>query len=214
MTRRTEALIFDFGGVFTDSPFAAVRHFGAELGAGAEEITEIVFGSYRHDGDHPWHRLERGEISLELARELIRDIGRARSFDVDVYQLFARMAGNGAGSSARQSLVDKVRLLRAAGYRTGMITNNVREFGQGWRSLIPVDELFEFVIDSSEVGVRKPDRRIYELALAELGGIAAERCVYLDDYPANLDSARELGMRCVHVGADVDAAITELERLI
>ena len=124
------------------------------------------------------------------------------------------MADNGAGAGARAALVETVRGLRGTGYRTGIITNNVREFGDGWRALIPVDELFEFVVDSSHVGVRKPDPRIFALALEELGRPDPARCVFLDDHPANVAAARALGMLAIHVGADPAVTIGEIERLL
>jgi len=206
-----KAVLFDFGGVFTDSPFHVVHAFGEELGVGAGPVTEIVFGSYEHDGDHPWHRLERGEISMEQAREDILALGEARSVRVDIYELFARMAGNNAGTDSRQPLVDRVRALRREGYGTGIITNNVREFGDGWRGLLPVDELFDFVVDSSSVGVRKPDPRIFELALGQLQDTAPAEVVFLDDYPANVEAARQLGLQGILVGADLAAVIAELD---
>ena len=214
MTRRIEAFLFDFGGVFTDSPFGAVEDFGRSIGADPRGVSAIVFGSYEHDGEHPWHRLERGEIGLEAAREPILALGRERGLDIDIYRLFARMADNGAGAGARAALVETVRGLRGTGYRTGIITNNVREFGDGWRALIPVDELFEFVVDSSHVGVRKPDPRIFALALEELGRPDPARCVFLDDHPANVAAARALGMLAIHVGADPAVTIGEIERLL
>ena len=73
-----EAVIWDFGGVFTDSPFHAVHAVGEALGIRAGEVTAIVFGSYENDGDHPWHQLERGEITLENAREQILALGQER----------------------------------------------------------------------------------------------------------------------------------------
>ena len=214
MRRRIEAFLFDFGGVFTDSPFAAVEDFGRTIGADPNRVSTIVFGSYENDGEHPWHRLERGEIALEAARECILALGRERGLEVDIYQLFARMAGNGAGAGARDALVETVRGLRDAGYRTGIITNNVREFGDGWRALIPVEELFEFVVDSSHVGVRKPDRRIFDLALEQLGRPDPARCVFLDDHPANVAAAQALGMLAIHVGPDPAATVEAIERLL
>ena len=92
MRRRIDAFLFDFGGVFTDSPFTAVEDFGRALDADPRTVATVVFGSYEHDGEHPWHRLERGEIGLEAAREQILGIGRERGIEVDIYQLFARMA--------------------------------------------------------------------------------------------------------------------------
>jgi putative hydrolase of the HAD superfamily len=214
MRRRIAAVLFDFGGVFTDSPFHAVDAYGAELGIGAREVTGIVFGSYEQDGDHPWHKLERGEITLDSAREQILVLGRERGLCVDIYELFARMAGNNAGADARQPLVDRVRSLRDEGYATGIITNNVREFGDGWRGLLPVDELFDFVVDSSSAGVRKPDPRIFQIALGHLDGVSPEEIVFLDDYPANVEAARALGLHSLLVGSDLQATIRELDALL
>jgi epoxide hydrolase-like predicted phosphatase len=97
-----------------------------------------------------------------------------------------------------------------------MITNNVKEFGDGWRSLVPVpvDELFHFIIDSSAVGVRKPDSRIYELALKELPGIDPRQALFLDDYLANIHSARSLGLQTIHVNADPVQTVENLDRLL
>jgi len=214
MPEAVKAVLFDFGGVFTDSPFHVVHAFGEELGVSPQVITGIVFGSYEHDGDHPWHRLERGEISLESAREEILQLGQASDLHVDVYDLFARMAGNNAGVDQRKPLVDCARSLKQAGYRTGIVTNNVKEFGDGWRALIPVDELFEFVVDSSSVGVRKPDSRIFEIALVHLGELAPHEVVFLDDYQANVDAARSLGLQALTVGPDLLAVIAELDELL
>jgi putative hydrolase of the HAD superfamily len=214
MPEKIRAVLFDFGGVFTDSPFHAVHAFGDELGIAAQEVTGIVFGSYEQDGEHPWHRLERGEITLESARDQILQLGLERDVRVDIYELFAKMAGNNAGADARQPLVERVRLLKGAGYVTGIVTNNVMEFGDGWRALIPVDELFDFVVDSSSVGVRKPDPRIFEIALQRLHGIAPAEVVFLDDYQANVDAARALGLQAITVGSDLRATIGELDALL
>jgi epoxide hydrolase-like predicted phosphatase len=214
MPGAVKAVLFDFGGVFTDSPFHAVNAFGEELGVGPDVVTRIVFGSYEHDGDHPWHQLERGEITLENSREQILLLGKERDLHIDIYELFARMAGNNGGAQQRQPLVERVRALKQAGYPTGIITNNVKEFGAGWRAMIPVDELFDFVVDSSSAGVRKPDPRIFEMALAQLAGIAPQEVVFLDDYQANVDAARALGWQGITVGPDLAVVIAELDDLL
>jgi len=214
MATDIQAVLFDFGGVFTDSPFHAVHAFGEELGLGPAEVTEIVFGSYEQDGDHPWHRLERGEIALESAREAVLALGEARNLNVDIYELFGRMAGNNAGAGQRQPLVDRVRRLKEQGYRRGIVTNNVKEFGEGWRSLIPVDELFDFVVDSSHAGVRKPDPAIFEIALSRLPDLEPGQVLFLDDYSANVSAARAMGMQTITVGTDLPAVIAELDALV
>ena len=107
-------------------------------------------------------------VDPAAVREAILALGGKRDVPVDIYELFMRMADNNAGADQRQSLVDRVRLLKQEGYGTGIVTNNVKEFGDGWRALIPVEELFDFVVDSSHAGVRKPDPRIFECALQAL----------------------------------------------
>ncbi len=208
-----KAVVFDFGGVFTDSPFTAVVEFGAELGLDPRRVTDIVFGAYENDGDHPWHQLERGEISLDTARVLIMERGRSEGHEVDIFGLFAKMAANNAGADQRRPLVEMVEKLRSRGLITGIVTNNVKEFGDGWRGLIPVDELFDWVIDSSNVGVRKPDPQIFMLALEQLNGLQAEEVLFLDDYTANLDAAGQLGINTLLVDTDIDAVIASLEKL-
>ena len=158
MTRAMDAVLFDFGGVFTDSPFAAVDAFGVELGVGPPRLREIMFGSYDRDTDHPWHRLERGEITLLDARERIVQLGAREGVEFDPIDVLRRMSG---GGGARQLVVDCVEELRREGYLTAIVTNNVIEFREAWTRLIPVENLFDLVIDSSQEGVRKPDRAIY-----------------------------------------------------
>ncbi len=205
------AILFDFGGVFTDSPFDAAEALGTELGAEPGRVLEIVFGPYHEDTDHPWHRLERGEIPLVEAREAILALGRAEGIDADPFRLFARM---GRGDGARAPMVERARLLLAAGYRTALVTNNAHEFRDAWRRLVPADELFEVIVDSSEVGMRKPDPRIFELTLERLGGIGPGEVLFLDDAASNVAAAERLGIRSVLVRPDLGDALAALDALL
>ena len=209
--QRIRAALFDFGGVFTDSPFAALHDLGAELGAPAERLMELVFGPYHEDSDHPWHRLERGEVSLLEAREGILALGRDAHLEADPFRLFALMSGR---SGARDALVDRVRALRGRGIRTALVTNNVREFREHWMAMLPLPELFDAVVDSSEVGVRKPDPAIFRIALERVGGLAPEQAIFLDDYRANVAAAEALGIRGVLVEEDPAEALATLDALI
>ncbi len=204
---RIEAVLFDFGGVFMDSPFEAVRAFGGRCGVG-DRVLELVFGCYDADTDHPWHRLERGEISLAEARQAILDL--AAPHRVDLFEALGTMAR----AAVREEMVEVVREARASGRRTAVVTNNVREFGSTWRAMLPVDELFDAVIDSHEVGMRKPDPRIFVHAVERLGGVPCERAVFLDDFPGNVAAAQKLGMRGIVVGEDWRAAVRELRALL
>jgi len=210
-TPEIHAVLFDFGGVFTASPFDAAEALGAELGAAPGRVLAIVFGPYHEDTNHPWHRLERGEIPLAEARDEIIALGRAEGLDTDPLRLFALL---GRGEGARAPMVERARRLLVRGYRTGLVTNNAREFRDAWRKLVPADELFEVIVDSSEVGVRKPDPRIYELALARLGGVPPEQALFLDDFPSNVAAAEKLGMRGVLVRPDLTSALAALDTLL
>jgi len=205
-----DAVLFDFGGVFTQSPFEAVRLHGDELGADPELVLFVLFGDYDQDTDHPWHRLERGEIPLHAARAEINELASARGLDFDPFGAFAKF---GTGGHMADAMVERTRRLRADGVRTAIITNNVREFGDGWRSLIPVDDLFDVVIDSSHAGVRKPDPRIFQLALDALD-VTAAQSVFLDDFPGNVAAAGAIGIHGILVGPDRLAAIAELDELL
>lgn len=208
-----KAVLFDLGGVFTGSPFNAVEEYGQSIGCAPGQIKEIVFGSYDVDGDHPWHKFERGEISIEQTREDVMAIGKGSNLDVDIYSVFAAMAGQGGGF--RPDMEAFVKDLKAQGLRIGMITNNVKEFKDGWRSLFSVDvsELFETIIDSSEAGVRKPEPAIYQLALKEMD-LEAEHCIFLDDFQANVDAATALGLTGVLVPDDYHQAILRTKEIL
>jgi epoxide hydrolase-like predicted phosphatase len=208
--RPLDAVLFDLGGVFTESPFAVAEQVGQKLGARPGRLIEIVFGPYHADTDHPWHRLERGELSLEAAREEIIALGASEGLDSDPYRVLALLAPSGG---ARSEMVACVRRVRAHGCRTALVTNNAREFREAWLSLLPFHELFDVIVDSSEVGMRKPNPEIYRHALRELGGIVPTRAVFLDDFEGNVAAAIRLGLQGILVGPDPSAAIAELDAL-
>ncbi len=205
-----EAVLFDLGGVFTDSPFESIRTVGAELGIEIELAMHLVFGPYTEDTDHPWHRLERGELSLVAARQEIMALAAKHGVHLDLFDFLRRIGG---GEGVRGVLIERVRRLRAEGYRTALLTNNVAEFRDAWRAMLPADELFDLVVDSSEVGRRKPDPRFFELALERLN-VAPARCVFLDDFEGNVAAAAALGMRAIVVGRDRAAALAELDVIL
>ena len=196
------AVLFDFGGVYTASPFGALDAIGAQSGADPTVLLETVFGPYHEDTDHPWHRLERGEVDLMTARDEIVALGRERGVDADPFQMLAALGGSGG---ARAAVVDATRRVRARGHRTALVTNNAKEFREGWRRLVPVDELFDVVVDSSEIGIRKPDRRIFELTLERLSGV---------EFAGNVAAAEALGLHGILVEDDPTAALAALEELL
>jgi putative hydrolase of the HAD superfamily len=117
-------------------------------------------------------------------------------------------------ATVRPDVVQIARDARAAGVKTAVVTNNIREFGDGWRAMLPVDELFDVVVDSAQVGVRKPDPRIFHLALERLGHLAPEAAVFLDDFHGNVAAAERLGMRGILVEDDHRPAMQALRALL
>ncbi len=204
------AVLFDFGGVFTPSPFALLATLdGDERDLLSRQIAH-VFGPYDRDTDHPWHRLERGETTMEPAFEEIRALAAADGMELEPLRVLRHFAGDG---TVRSEVVEHVRRLRAAGLRTAIVTNNLHEVRTMWQRMLPVDELFDLVVDSSEEGVRKPDPVIFERTLERLGVLAAA-AVFLDDVESNVEAARALGMHAIHVTADPAGALAELEALL
>lgn len=207
-----EAVLWDYGGVFSESPFGAVAGVAREQGVEPERLVALIFGPYDRDTDHPWHRLERGELSFEVARTEIVDLGRDEGVDSDPLHFFLAMSRTGAG--VRPEVVELARQVKEAGTPTALVTNNAHEFREHWQRTIPVAELFHHVIDSSEVGLRKPDPKIFELALGRLGGVAPGEAVFLDDYAGNVEAARRVGIRAILVTDDYHAALDELRGLL
>lgn len=209
-----KAVFWDFGGVFTGSPFHHLDDYARSLGTTNERLLEHVFGRYEANGDHPWHRLERGEGTLADALEAAAEACRADGIEGFSSEGFFK-AMSGTNSDERRELaVSKVRELNETGIRQAIVTNNAKEFGDMWRQLIPVDELFDAVIDSSAVGMRKPDPRIYQLALDRLGVSSPETSAFLDDFEPNVVAARQLGMHGILVENDISGALAALDRVI
>jgi epoxide hydrolase-like predicted phosphatase len=209
---RIEAVLFDFNGVLTTSPFTLM----AELGGGAaglepEVVLDLMLGPYDEDTDHAWHRFERGEITApEYGLDLLT---RANEAGVEID--FASLRDLMGRLVVHDVVVERVRALRAQGYRTGLVTNNVKEASSEWRKLLPVDVLFEVIVDSSEVGMRKPNPAIFLHALELLGGIEPAAAVFLDDAAGNVAGARRAGLHAVLVdAADPAPALVELDALL
>jgi putative hydrolase of the HAD superfamily len=160
-------------------------------------------------GDHDLHLLETGRLTEAefFARLCDR---HATGGDDRLEPVEAREILFGRPMVASEVMVDAVRRVRAAGHRTALLTNNAREWGVTWRALIPLDELFHVVLDSSEVGLRKPDPAIYRLACRHLGLEPAE-CLFVDDLECNVEAARELGMEAL-LCADGPATAAEVLR--
>ncbi|MCB1016160.1 MAG: HAD family phosphatase [Acidimicrobiales bacterium] len=204
-----EAVLFDFTGVLTGSPWAAIGGIGDKDGLSHDEVLAFMLGPYDQDTDHPMHQLERGEIELMAYVADVQARAEAAGLELDFDRLRTLMSD----LPVYEQMVVRIRALRAAGLRTALITNNIREAGDQWRAKVPLDELFDVVIDSSAVGLRKPNPAIFRLALEQLGGVDPARAVFLDDHPGNVAGAEAVGIRALLVD-DVDEAIADLDALL
>lgn len=208
---RFEAVLWDFGGVFSSSPFSAIEALGQEKGLEPGRLLEALFGPYHGDTDHPWHRLERGEIDFMSARSEIMELAREGGFEADPIEIFVRMGESGG---IREDVVDLARRVKGLGFQSAIVTNNAREFRERWVSSVPILEICHEIVDSSEIGIRKPDPRIFAHALERLGDIDPGRAIFVDDFAGNVEAAAALGIESVLVTDDYAEAIRAIEALI
>jgi epoxide hydrolase-like predicted phosphatase len=208
---RFDAVMWDFGGVFSPSPFTAVDAIAHEREIDPTRFRKAIFGAYDQDGDHPWHRLERGELDVMSARDGIMSEARAQGFEADPIEIFIRI---GEGAGIRSEVVELATQVKSKGFQTAIVTNNAKEFRERWVASVPVDEICHEIVDSSEIGIRKPDPRIFEHALDRLGGVDPERAIFVDDYPANVAAANALGLHGVLMSDDYQDALRVIDELI
>ena len=204
-------VISDFGGVLTTplvQSFAAVQD---ETGIPFEELAKAMGRIEEADGRHPLYELETGNLSevvflAKLGDELEPAIGHRPELHRFSEIYFEALHPN-------PPMIELMREAKAAGHRMGLLTNNVREWEPLWRAMLPVDEIFEAVVDSGFVGCRKPDPEIYGLMLARLDDVPAEQCLFIDDVDVNCAAARQLGMSAVHYQHN-EQAIPEIREVL
>jgi putative hydrolase of the HAD superfamily len=205
------AVISDFGGVLTMPLMNAFNRVQDDMAVPIEAYGPAFAHSLEHDGVHPLFALERGEISEDeflarLERAFAAVLGREVSLHGFGEQLMAAMEPN-------QDLFDHyASLRRERSLRFALCTNNVREWEARWRALLPIDELFELVVDSAFVGTRKPEPEIYAITLERLD-VPAQACVFIDDLEPNVDAAKTAGMQGI-VHRDTAQTIADLESLL
>jgi putative hydrolase of the HAD superfamily len=202
-----QALISDFGGVLTTPLVESFASMQGDSGVDLQAVGLAMARIAQEDGRNPLFELETGRMTerdflARLGRELSEDLGREVELHGFGERYFAHLDPNA-------ELIAYLRDLRERGLRLALLTNNVREWEPLWRPKLPVDELFETVVDSGFVGMRKPDPEIYELTLERLD-LPAEACLFLDDIDVNVQTAESLGMRGVHF-RDTAQAIAEIE---
>lgn len=203
-----EAVIFDIGGVVLESPLEFIAEFERRHGLRAGLVAGIV-GRYTADEDGPWHRLERGEISVEQFRE---DFDRAVIAAGGWAFTAELLAGLAEHMTVRPPVLQAIRRLRGHGYRVGALTNTWFSDDGLYDRVSALREEFDVFVESCRVGMRKPEPRIYALACRELE-VRPDQSVFLDDIGGNLRPARALGMNTIKV-EDPASALGQLGRLL
>jgi putative hydrolase of the HAD superfamily len=202
------AAIFDFGGVILTSPFEAFARYERDNGLPEGFLRRL---NATDPDTNAWARLERGEVDRARFAELFEAKARAAGHEIDGQAVLALLVGE-----VHPPMVEALRRCHDR-LKTALLTNNfVSPDATVQPELVgPMAELadlFDVVIESSKVGLRKPDAAIYELACRELG-VAPREAVFLDDLGVNLKPARAMGMITIKVG-DADRALAELEEVV
>ncbi|HEY2477714.1 MAG TPA: HAD family phosphatase [Solirubrobacterales bacterium] len=202
-----EAIVSDFGGVLTTPLMGSFMALQDAHGVSVEDFGEAMrAAAAAGDGEIPLFKLERGEIDEPAFLEQLRDgleprLGHRPELHRFREVFFEALQPN-------EPMIELMRECRRGGLRMAMLTNNVVEWEPLWRTMLPVDEIFETVVDSAFVGYRKPEPQIYEMTLERLG-LPASACLFVDDLEVNCAAARELGLTAVHY-REPDQAIAEV----
>lgn len=203
-----DAVLFDWGGVITVPPGPIVEKLYRQIDVDQDQL-RLRRKAYRDDDpDSQFARLERGELSLEAYLTWSRqDLPGAETIwdPESAHFLFRHL-------TVVPEVVERIYQLKERGFLIGLLTNNIAEAWPTVNDGLPIDDLFDVVINSAFVGMRKPEHRIYVYALEKLG-VRAEHAVFLDDNPVNLEAARACGLNVVEVKQPV-AALEKLEAVI
>ncbi len=209
MTGPVRAVVFDFGGVVISPITTLIAEVAAWHDVSMVEMLDVLMGPRESStSDHPWHRAERGELATAEMQNEVVPFAEAAGVTLRGDEYARVLSGE---FTVNDAMIDRVFSLRAQGYRLGLLTNSFVEFREHIESHVDF-ELFDAIVDSSEVGHRKPEPAIYDL-MTRMLGVPAEEILYLDDFAANLDAARAAGWHTIHV-TDVESALRELDRAL
>lgn len=199
-------VIFDFGGVITSSPFEAFNRLEAERGLPHDFVRTV---NAANPDENAWAKFERAEVDVDAFDALFAAEARALGHDLDGASVIACLAGD-----VRPAMVEALDRLKEDGFALGCITNNVKAgrgaaMARNTQMALQVKNImarFDHVIESSKVGLRKPDLRIYQMMCDALG-VGPSECVYLDDLGVNCKPAAALGMHAIKVTSGEQALV-------
>lgn len=205
MNVQYKAVIFDLGGVVLDSPLHEIARYEREHRLPPGFINRVVIST---GSDGAWARLERGALCLEAFYDAFGQECEHAGYAIDTRELMRRI---GQVANPRPRMLTAIHRIRAHGIKVAALTNNWIA-ADGESTGAPLRPLFDVLVESSVVGLHKPDPRVYELVCERLG-IAPGNAVFLDDIGRNLKPARDLGMATIKVD-DPETALGQLEDLL
>jgi putative hydrolase of the HAD superfamily len=202
-------IISDFGGVLTTPLVRSFMAVQDRTGIPMEALGRAMQAAFEAEGVHPLFELECGRVAeadflTKLGRYLEPELGHRPELHDFREMYFEALDPNDA-------MFEALRARHSEGYKMALLTNNVREWEPLWRSMLPIDEIFEVVVDSAFVGHRKPDPEIYAITLERLGDVTAAECVFIDDIEANCVAARDLGFNAIQF-RETEQVLAELDR--
>jgi len=205
-TAPIEAIVCDFGGVLTTPLIQSFMAFQNETGISTEALGKAMRAATETNGENPLFEMERGEITEVAFLEQLTDcleplLGHRPEMHRFKEIYFEALEPN-------PPMIELMRALKGEGYQMAMLTNNVREWEPLWRSMLPVDEIFEAVVDSAFVGCRKPESRIYRLTMDRIGR-RPDSCLFVDDVLVNCEGAQRAGLHAIHFQSN-EQAIPEI----
>jgi putative hydrolase of the HAD superfamily len=203
---RVRAIISDFGGVLTTPLLDSFAGLMQESGISLESLGKAMARIAERQGSNPLFELETGRITEPvfmgaLSDELSAQRGSKVELDGFGERYFQHLQPN-------ERMIEFMRELRGRGYKMAICTNNIREWEDHWRAMLPVDEIFDVIVDSAFVGSRKPEPRIYEITLERLGA-SPEAALFIDDVEVNCEGARKLGIEAIRFRS-TEQAIEEI----
>jgi putative hydrolase of the HAD superfamily len=201
-----EAIVSDFGGVLTTPLVQSFMAFQDKTGISTETLGKAMQAATEANGENPLFEMERGEITEVAFLDQLTDALEPLLGHRPEMHRFREIYFEALNPNP--PMIELMRELKAEGYQMAMLTNNVREWEPLWRSMLPVDEIFETVVDSGFVGCRKPESRIYALTLERIAK-PAEKVLFVDDVLVNCEGARKAGIDAVHF-QDNEQAIPEI----
>jgi len=208
--REVSSIVFDVNGVLTASPLVAILTVEERHGIPSGALLNILVGDYTVDSNHPWHRVERGEISFQRYLALVGAKMAIARLGVSPLELQTAMHAPEA-KLADPAMIELLHRLDDNGVQLALLTNGLRRYRERWQSQLPMHLFKGRVVDSCVEGVRKPSAEIYRIAQARFG-FDTSSTLFVDDYSANAQAAHVVGWQTLH-HIDPAATIAQIAQL-